>query len=134
MLALSGLLFFNACIPEAQATGTGVIAISAIDLFAAYAKDEAAADSMYKGRTLEITGEVQISRNVVLIDQYIIVLYGSNEPTNQTWGVQVTFSNSTDQRLYQLEKHQIITVRGRCDGLQQDVVVRDAELVEVKSK
>lgn len=94
----------------------------------------AAADALYKGRTLEVTGGVQISKSIVLVDQYIVVLYGSDDPTNQTWGVQFTFNKNTDSRLYQIEKRQTVTIRGRCDGLQQDVVLRDAELVNVKPK
>jgi hypothetical protein len=133
-IILIGLVLLGACIPEATATGTGVIAISAKELFAKYAKDQAAADSLYKGRTLEVTGEVMISKSILLIEQYIIVLYGSEDPANQTWGVQCTFSNNTDTRLYQIEKRRMVTIRGRCDGLQQDVVLRNAELVNVKPK
>lgn len=131
---MAGLLLLGACIPEAEAVGTGVITISAKDLYAAYASDEAAADARYKGRTLEVTGEVIISRVVILVDQYCIVLNGEWDNTFQTWGIQCYFKNTSDPRLYEAEKHRIVTVRGRCDGLQQDVVLRDSELIQMEAK
>ena len=131
---MAGLLLLGACIPEARAVGTGVITVSAKDLYAAYARDEAAADAKYKGRRLEVTGEVIISRVVVLIDQYCIVLNGEIDPTFTSWGIQCLFNKTSDTRLYEAEKHRIVTVRGRCDGLQQDVVLRDCELVSLQPK
>ena len=44
------------------------------------------------------------------------------------------FFNTSDPRLYEAEKHRIVTVRGRCDGLQQAVVLRDSELINVQPK
>jgi hypothetical protein len=131
---VAGLLLLGACIPEAKAVGGNVVTVSAVDLYAAYVKDEAAADALYKGRTLEVTGEVLISRAIVLVDQYCIVLDSGFEATSNTWGVQCLFNNNQDARLYQAEKHRIVTVKGRCDGLQQDVVLRDCEFISLQPK
>jgi hypothetical protein len=130
---IAGLLLLGACIPEAQAVGGDVIIVSAGDLYSAYLKDEAAADARYKGRTLEITGEVLISRAIVVVDQYCIVLDSGLGEGSNTWGVQCFFEDNQDARLYKAEKHRIVTVKGRCDGLQQDVVMRDCEFINLVS-
>mgnify|MGYP001400240770 CR=1 FL=1 len=133
-ILIAGFLLLGACIPEAKAVGGDVVKVSAGELFAAYARDESAADALYKGRILEVTGEVMISRAVVLVDQYVIVLDSGFEATSNTWGVQCLFNNIRDARLYQAEKHRIVTVKGRCDGLQQDVVLRDCVFINLQPK
>jgi hypothetical protein len=126
------ITFLGACIPEAEAVGGDVIVVSASELFAAYTRDEAAADNLYKGRTLEVTGEVMISRAIVLVDQYCIVMYPGLDALSNTWGVQCFFDDNQDARLYQAEKRRIVTVKGRCDGLQQDVVLRDCVFINLQ--
>jgi len=106
--------------------------VSAKELYADYYKDEAAADALYKGRTLEITGIVSISRAIVT-DQYVIVLNSEVEPTANSWGVQCVFNTTRDARLYKAERNKTITVKGRCDGLQQDVVIRDCQFIAMLS-
>lgn len=134
LIAITALSVLSACIPEAEAVGTGVVVVNATELFATYNQDQAAADSLYKGRTLEVTGEVQISKPVILTDQFVIVLYGSSIPTEQGWGIQCNFENMADPVLAEVDRHEIATIRGRCDGLQQDVVLRDCELLKAEPK
>lgn len=68
-----------------------------------------------------------------MTEQYVIVLNSELEPILNSWGVQCVFNNTRDARLYKAEKKQIVTVKGRCDGLQQDVVLRDCQLISLLS-
>lgn len=124
-----GLVLSGGCIPEAQAVSGNTIIISARELYTAYYTDEAAADALYKGRALEVTGKVKISRAIAVVDQYVIVLDSELPPTDNSWGVQCVFNTTQDGRLYKAEKNRIVTIRGRCDGLQQDIVLRDCEFI-----
>ena len=128
-----GVVLSGGCIPAAQAVGGDTVVISAQDLYAAYYSNEAAADALYKGRMLEVTGKVSISRAVAVVDQYVIVLNSELPATDNSWGVQCVFNNTQDARLYKAEKNRIITLRGRCDGLQQDIVLRDCEFIALLS-
>jgi hypothetical protein len=130
---IAGLVLSGGCIPEAKAVGGDVVTVGAKELYAAYYQDETAADALYKGRTLEVTGIVSLSRAIVMTDQYIIVLNSEVEPTSNSWGVQCVFNTPRDIRLYKAERKQIVTVKGRCDGLQQDVVLRDCQFISLLS-
>lgn len=128
-----GLVLSGGCIPEAQAVSGKTVVISARELYAAYYTDEAAADALYKGRMLEVTGKISISRAIAVVDQYVIVLNSELPPTENSWGVQCVFNTTQDARLYKAEKNRIITVRGRCNGLQQDVILRDCQFISLQS-
>jgi hypothetical protein len=125
------MFLLGSCTPPATVVAGGIISINAKDLYSAYAKDQAAADAQYKGRMLEVTGEVLVSKAVILVDKYYIILDADPEDTANVWGIQCTFDDTRDPALYEVIRHQTATIRGRCDGMEQDVVLGACELVSV---
>ncbi len=87
-----GVLLLSACAPswgQSKATPRpptelpgGVIGVGARDLFDLYQSDEEEADKLFKGKTLEVTGPVSMSRRV-LGDYYVV--FGSSSFIS-AWG------------------------------------------------
>ena len=131
---VSVLFLLSSCVPPATAVAGSVITISAEDLYADYVKDQATADAKYRGRTLEVTGEVIVSRAVIFVDKYYIILNGNTKDTSNQWGIQCAFNNTLDEKVNAVEKHEVATIKGRGDGMEEDVVLGDCELIKVVPK
>lgn len=132
LLVFRGVQEFSARIPMPPPDETGgVISVTSAELFNAYEKDETTADAKYRGRTLEVTGEVILKSNFFLflfVGKCYIVL-GSGDPY-QVFGVRGIFSDEIDQRVYDVKKHDNVTIRGVCEGLKTDVILGQCNLVK----
>jgi hypothetical protein len=100
------------------AAGERVIDVEAADLVHAYRRNEVAADSQYRGRLLDVTGDVESIRRDML-DQPFVMLHTG--PGLQ--GVQCVFPESRAGTISELHPGDHVTIRGRCGGVVIGVVV-----------
>lgn len=97
------------------------IKVEAIKLFADFQTDEAQANNMYLGKTLEVNGVVtEIAENQ---EQSLILVLESGDPI---FGVRCTLTASD----YRPEVGESVTVKGICTGYLSDVVINSAHLVK----
>lgn len=105
--------------------------VSAIDLTAAYVSDAAAADKLYKGRLLEISGQVES----ILLDGPPPVgslkdLSGQTLMFFRGQTVACVFAPEQKGAAAQLRSRQRVTVVGRCDGRYDSrVILRDCQMI-----
>ena len=97
--------------------------IHATSLVAAYEENAVAADSIYKGRWLEISGRIDDIGTEILGAPYITF------EANGLWGVQAMFTRSKDERLVAtFTKGQSLTLLCRGSGKLLNVLVRECSL------
>jgi hypothetical protein len=90
-----------------------------------YAKDEVAADNLYKGKVLEVTGKVSsVNKNIMGI--YFIKLSGGSI---EDWEIQCTFDGQHGSEVSGLEPGDIVTIEGKCDGYFMSVKMKDCILI-----
>jgi hypothetical protein len=101
-------------------------AISANQLWQAY-QDEAAADKLYKGKTITVTGRIYFA-GVPAYQKTVIVSLKDNEGKDR---VLCNFPVSAKDAVTALKEDQQVTIRGRCDGaiFHIGVQLKDCELV-----
>ena len=87
------------------------IAITAEDLYAAYDANEIAADKLYKGKKLRITGTVVDIGKDIRDNAYITLYTG-----RYAFSIQCYFKGNQLDAIAMLEKDQVVTVVGLCDG------------------
>ena len=93
--------------------------LSAAQLWAEYDANEVAADQKYKGKVIEVSGQVDnIGKDIT--DAIYVTLSTGEYLAN----VQCFFSDKHADAAAQLRKGQAITVRGRCDGMLMNVFVK----------
>ena len=103
------------------------IQISATDLLDAYDANGVAADELYKGQLVEITGTIgSIDKDV--FDTAYITLENSNNKYS-ILSVQCYFDDDHLSQLASLSVGDTITIRGVCDGHSLNVMVKKCELV-----
>lgn len=91
------------------------IQISSTQIYKDYDDNEVAADNKYKGKVVEVKGKIiGISKN--FSDDIVIKLNGLINNEYEIVGVGCTFSKSHSSEAASLNKGQIITIRGICDG------------------
>lgn len=96
--------------------------IEAIELFYKFENDENAANKLFLGKIIEITGivsEIQNSQN-----NETLVIFKDDE---EVFGVACTFKNANSIKM--LEVGNKITVKGICQGFLTDVVVNNCVLI-----
>jgi hypothetical protein len=103
------------------------VSVDAWTLVADYKDNEVAADEKYKGKTLKVKGFIGDIKKDITDTMYVILQSGGDFELRN---VQCFFANNEKQRLVNLSKGQMITVRGRCDGLMMNVVLRDCAIVQ----
>lgn len=95
-------------------------------LYQEYQDNPIAADAKYKGKKLQLTGEVNNIDREIAGNTYIEFEIGFLQD------VRLTFKKSEESKVAQLSKGQTVTVRGICKGtlLSTTVSLTDCELVD----
>lgn len=96
--------------------------VTADDLVAAYQRNEIAADRLYKGRVVDISGPVRWVGRDVFGNSYVTL--GRDAATS----VQATFPAGSDRMLADLSPDQRIVVRCRIEGKFVSVAASDCQL------
>jgi hypothetical protein len=111
--------------PHADAAEMEGIKVSAAELVGAYETDEAAANSKYLSKVVEVNGtvsEVNIQDSLTFVN----LTY----PEAMMGGVQVTVDQRSVEDAKKLKEGDNATFKGFCNGYLMDVVVKDAVLIE----
>lgn len=112
-----GLFAFSALgLPTASA----VIKVDATTLIEEYNNNEVAADAKYKGKEVEVTGEV---------DRISSTFGKSSVTLGGLMGVSCYFSKAHEADIGALSKGQTVAIRGRVDGMMMGVNLKDCQLV-----
>ena len=102
------------------------ISISPADLLREYEKNEVAADSRYKGRTLIVRGKIaRIGRD---IGDTAYVSFKNDHPSFRS--VQCFFGRSAEAQLGELSPGDEVLISGKCDGLFGTVSLKDCQLLD----
>lgn len=99
---------------------SAVIKVDATTLIEEYNNNEVAADAKYKGKEVEVTGEV---------DRISSTFGKSSVTLGGLMGVTCYFSKAHEADIGALSKGQTVAIRGRVDGMMMGVNVKDCQLV-----
>lgn len=95
--------------------------VSAVEIFAAYMNDEAAADKLYLNKAIEVTGVVSdVKKN----QEGKTVIYLQTE--DPVFGINCTFKEEPGS----ISKGSTVTFKGICTGLLSDVIINQGVLVK----
>jgi hypothetical protein len=98
------------------------VTVDAPQLFADYQANGVAADEKYKGKILEISGNVdKIDKDIT--DTIYVTL--SNGDEFQIFNVQLFFSDAYKAETARLQKGDFLRARCRCDGKFAEVLLKD---------
>lgn len=97
---------------------TQILAVTADRLYYDYKTDVTAADQIYKGKTLQVTG---IIAGIGVSGSLYILFYNGIEP--EVCGVQCIFSNAYASQLANLSVGQTAALTGKCLGYYANVVI-----------
>jgi len=112
--------FVNSYQPQNIPSGT--ISIDSVTLYEEYRANELRSDTLYKGKTLRVTGPILRIRKDYS-DQYYVELTGDGYVRN----IRVYFITSEVSKLANLTTGQRITIVGTCDGVSMgDVYIRNS--------
>ncbi len=100
------------------------IQISAIDLFAEYEKNGVAADNKFKGKEIEVSGEIE-SIDKDILDDLFVNLKGDEIGM---LGVQCYFKDKNNNDLNNLKKGDSITIIGIGNGKTINVTLKKCRL------
>ena len=100
--------------PEALYEAKDATAVSAAELFAAYADKPKAADKRYKDELLAVTGTVAEVGTDLILEAPEVVLSGG--VMDQTRGVDCVFDTRYADQVAALETGATVTVLGICQG------------------
>ncbi len=100
-------------------------AVPAVLLVMHYKANEVAADQRFKGKTLQVTGIVESIKKDMLNQPYLTL--AGNGPLA---GVQCYFAKSHEGELAQIQTGMGVSVKGRCDGLMMNVLLRGCVLTK----
>ncbi|KAA5536216.1 hypothetical protein F0919_00695 [Taibaiella lutea] len=114
-----GIYLWNKPAPKAE--NQDALKVEAKSLFTAYAQNDKAADSLYLGKWLEVSGNVQ-SVDTNQDGQKILILETGD--LMQAVMCVMRDKNATS------EKGKPVIVKGKCTGMVNDVVVNDCILIE----
>ncbi|MDO8649145.1 MAG: hypothetical protein Q7R81_05180 [Candidatus Peregrinibacteria bacterium] len=104
-----------------QQTAPAPIAVSAVDLYAAYEANAIAADDQYDGKTLAVSGTVDSIGKDILDTPYVALQTG-----NIIFSVQCMLSDDVEaSQAATLSKGARITVVGRNSGKLGNIILRD---------
>lgn len=101
-------------------------ALTAQELYRAYRKDEAAADALYKGRLLKVSGVADYSGTDLILEAPEVILTGGGKDASR--GVDCVFDPRYEDKVAKVAKGDALTVLGRCEGFYKiNVLLRDCE-------
>ena len=99
--------------------------ISAKKLSFEYQENEVAADEKFNGKIILVTGIIEdIGKDIM---DSIYVLLSDGEEFSMS-GVQCFFSDSQKGDAAKLKKGDKVTIKGKCDGLLMNVIIRGSTL------
>lgn len=87
-----------------------IMKVDCYQLYNDYKDNEISADTKYKGKTLQITGQVYDIYRAIDDKPYVSIKMNGFE------GIRLKFKTSEEPKLADLSKGQTITVKGKCDG------------------
>lgn len=99
------------------------IEVTAVQLFDAFAQNEAQANAKYLDKVMEVTGKV--SEVGVNLDKKPIIMLETND---MLFGIRCTMADS----LLTIEPGSTVTIKGICTGYLSDVVLTSGIIVENK--
>ena len=102
---------------------SGIVQIDAGQLYQEFRNNALRADNQYKGKMLQITGRIHEIKPDAF-GNYVVDLNGYEQ-------VRIYFIAEELNKIAYLEPGQIITIIGKCDGLQYSVrlIISDAYLI-----
>jgi len=106
---------------------TGAIAVTANELNSAFQADKAAANAKLTDKILKVTGTVD---KIIVKDnldiQYILLTSAEKQAT---WNIRCTFGREHGPQLTRLTEGQTVTVQGKYDGYERNIIMKDCVLV-----
>jgi hypothetical protein len=111
---------------RAAAIEASIFKVPVATMLSEYKNNEIRGDTLYKGKTVQITGRVGDTKRDIMNDIYVTV--GTGEMF-EIPVVQCFFDDKWANAAAQLSKGQSITIRGRVEGLMMNVLVKDCEIV-----
>ena len=110
---------------QSSASSSPATPVTAEVLVEAYRRNEATADSQYKGKTLAVTGKVLRSGKDYLNRLYVNL----KAEDNSVIEVHCTYNDSEKASMSALKEGQQVTIRGVCEGkLSTWVTLKDSVL------
>ena len=94
--------------------------VPAPQLYGEYEANEVAADTLYKGKIVVVSGVVDDIGKDLLDDAYVVLASG-----DMMFGVQCYFAKSEEHSFGNLRKGQPVSLKGRVDGKLGNVFLRD---------
>ena len=104
------------------------IEISAVDLLIAYEENGVAADSLFKGKMLKVTGIVRKIDKDIFDDAYVALQ--DDRRKHSIIGVRCYFENDMLDKLAELTPGDEVVITGKCTGSSLDVTLEHCDLVE----
>ena len=112
--------------PRAVVLAGPAIATTAADMRALFKERPADAEAKYTGKVVDVDGTV-FAKGTDLAGERAVTLEGGGQA--RFAGVRCVFPNTNYFQWDQVEVGQAVRVRGRCDGLVSDVVLRDCAVL-----
>jgi RNA polymerase subunit RPABC4/transcription elongation factor Spt4 len=106
-----------------EAQKVKAIEISPAKLYVAYEENEVKADSLYKGKTVRITGVINDIGKDILTDEPYITFAGDEYGFT---GIQIYFNRAERGKIVNLSKGRTVTIVGKCDGKLINVFIRNS--------
>lgn len=111
---------------QASAPKEDVFVVSVEDICNAYKNNEVAADKIFKGNLVQITGIVDDVKKDIMDSLYVTLKRQYEFDFCQP---QCFFDDEYEDQLANLRKGQKVTIIGRVDGLMMNVLIKEARLV-----
>ncbi len=107
--------------PEALYSAGEATAVTAEELFAAYADKPKAADKRFKDELLAVTGTVAtVTTDPILEAPEVVLSGGATDPGR---GIDCVFDARYAEQVAEFQKGATVTVLGVCNGYAEDVFV-----------
>ncbi len=106
---------------------TGVIAATVDELNSSFNTDKVATNAKLKNKILEVTGVADKIFVKDHLDIQYILLTGAK--ASGTWSIRCTFSREHVPRLTRLTTGETVTVQGKYDGYERNIILKDCTLV-----
>ena len=106
----------------AKETKDQVMQVNIRDILSAYENNEVGADNKYKGKRIQVTGQVDDIKKDLLDNLYVALGTGKDFEIPQ---IQAFFDDSMNNKLGQLNKGQQLTIVGKVNGLMMNVLMED---------
>jgi hypothetical protein len=103
------------------------IIISADELHSAYENNEVAADAKFNGKIIQVSGVVDDIGKDIMDTIYVSLSAGGEFSFSS---VQCFFADAHTSAAASLSKGDYVTIKGKCDGLMMNVLIRGSSLVK----